>query len=156
VGVLRAWHCHLRAGFQQCKSFVEMGTVRCCPLCHPTHCPMKVPRVMVRRTASPVHADFGRLSEILFHNGELNLLQPDCGCQLQLGTGHVTSLLFADDRTSVLPPSNCRVCGTWCEGHCGWAVSSVGVLRSLSCHLRAGFQQFKSFVEMGTVRCCLL
>ena len=32
VGVLRARCCHLRAGFQQCKSFVEMGTVRCCPL----------------------------------------------------------------------------------------------------------------------------
>ena len=32
LGVLRARRCHLRAGFQQCKSFVEMGTVRCCPL----------------------------------------------------------------------------------------------------------------------------
>ncbi len=31
VGVLRARR-HLRAGFQQCKSIVEMGTVRCCPL----------------------------------------------------------------------------------------------------------------------------
>ena len=26
VGVLREQHCHLRAGFQQCKSFVEMDT----------------------------------------------------------------------------------------------------------------------------------
>ena len=25
-------HPYLRAGFQQCQSFVEMGTVRCCPL----------------------------------------------------------------------------------------------------------------------------
>jgi hypothetical protein len=29
VGVLRSLQCHLRAGFQQCKSFVEMCTVRC-------------------------------------------------------------------------------------------------------------------------------
>jgi hypothetical protein len=44
-------HCHLRAGFQQCKSFVEMCTVRCCPLWHPANCSMgTVPRVMVRRT----------------------------------------------------------------------------------------------------------
>jgi hypothetical protein len=63
VGVLRARRCHLRAGFQQCKSFVEMCTVRCCPLWHPSHCPMgTVPRVLVRRTASPAHADFGGLS----------------------------------------------------------------------------------------------
>jgi hypothetical protein len=61
--VLRARRCHLHAGFQQCKSFVEMCTVRCCPLCHPAHCPMgTVPRVMVRRTSSPAHADFGGLS----------------------------------------------------------------------------------------------
>jgi len=32
----------------------------------------------------------------------------------------------------------------------------VVVLWLLCCHLRAGFQQCKSFVEMGTVRCCLL
>ncbi len=32
MGVLQTLCCHLRAGFQQCKSFVEMGTVRCCPL----------------------------------------------------------------------------------------------------------------------------
>ena len=57
---------------------------------------------------------------------------------------------------SVLPPSNCRVCGTWREGHGGGAVGSVGVLRTQLCHLRAGFQQCKSFVEMGTVRCCPL
>jgi hypothetical protein len=63
VGVLRARLCHLRAGFQQCKSFVEMCTVRCCPLWHPSHCPMgTVPRVLVRRTASPAYADFGGLS----------------------------------------------------------------------------------------------
>jgi hypothetical protein len=63
VGVLRARRCHLRAGFQQCKSFVEMCTVRCCPLWHPAHCPMgTVPLVLVRRTASPAHADFGGLS----------------------------------------------------------------------------------------------
>ena len=59
---------------------------------------------------------------------------------------------FADNRTSVLPPSNCRVCGTCREGRCGGAVGSVGVLRAMCCHLRAGFQQCKSFVEMGTVR----
>jgi hypothetical protein len=63
VGVLRARRCHLRAGFQQFKSFVEMCTVRCCPLWHLTHCPMgTVPWVLVRRTASPAHADFGGLS----------------------------------------------------------------------------------------------
>jgi hypothetical protein len=63
VGVLPARRCNLRAGFQQCKSFVEMCTVRCCPLWHPAHCPMgTVPRVLVRRTASPAHADFGGLS----------------------------------------------------------------------------------------------
>ena len=62
--------------FQQCKSFVEMCTVRCCPRWHPAYCPMgtvplcwcstlsqgTVPRVLVRRTASPAHADFGGLS----------------------------------------------------------------------------------------------
>jgi hypothetical protein len=42
------------------------------------------------------------------------------------------------------------------EGRGGGAVGSVGVLRSRRCHLRAGFQQCKSFVEMGTVRCCPL
>jgi hypothetical protein len=71
VNVLRACathlrpsrRCHLRAGFQQCKSFVEMGTVRCCPLWHPSHCPMgTVPRVLVRMTVSPEHTDFGGLS----------------------------------------------------------------------------------------------
>ena len=64
MGVLRSRHCHLRAGFQQCiKSFVEMCTVRYCPLWHPSHCPMEtVHRVMVRRTTSPAHADFGGLS----------------------------------------------------------------------------------------------
>ena len=61
--MLRAWHCHLCAGFHQCKSFVEMCTVRCCPLWHPAYCPMgTVPRVLVRRTASPTHADFGGLN----------------------------------------------------------------------------------------------
>ncbi len=63
---------------------------------------------------------------------------------------------FADDRTSVLQSSNCSVCGTCREGRCGGAVSSVGVVRAMRCHLRAGFQQCKSFVEMGTVRCCSL
>ena len=62
LGVFRARRCHLRAGFQQCKSFVEMDTVRCCPLWHPAHCPMGVPRVLVRRITSPAHADFGGLS----------------------------------------------------------------------------------------------
>jgi len=65
VGVLRGRRCHLRAGFQQCKdkSFVEMCDERYCPLWYPPHCPMgTVPRVMVRRTASPTHADFGGLS----------------------------------------------------------------------------------------------
>jgi hypothetical protein len=42
------------------------------------------------------------------------------------------------------------------EGRGGGAVGSVGVLRALRGHLRAGFQQCKSFVEMGTVRCCPL
>ena len=32
MGVLLTQHFNLRAGFQQCKSFVEMGSVRCCPL----------------------------------------------------------------------------------------------------------------------------
>jgi hypothetical protein len=63
VGVLRARPCHLCAGFQQCKSFVEISTVRCCPLWHPVHCPMgTVSRVLVWRTVSTVHADFGGLS----------------------------------------------------------------------------------------------
>ena len=45
------------------KFCFAMCTVRCCPLWHPTHCPMEtVPRVLVRRTASPAHADFGGLS----------------------------------------------------------------------------------------------
>ena len=50
---------------------------------------------------------------------------------------------------------SCRhpiVCRTWREGRGGGAVDSVGVLRAQRCHLRAGFQQCKSFVEMGTVR----
>ena len=63
---------------------------------------------------------------------------------------------FADDRTSVLPTSNCRVCGTCLEASGGGVVGNVGVLRTRCCHLRAGFQQCKSFVEMGTVRCCPL
>jgi hypothetical protein len=63
VGVIRMRHCHLRAGFQQCKSFVEMCTVRCCPLWHPLHSPMgTVSWVLVRRTASPTHTDFVGLS----------------------------------------------------------------------------------------------
>jgi hypothetical protein len=42
-----------------------MGTVRCCPLWHPAHCPMwTVPRVLVRRTESPAHADFVGLSSL--------------------------------------------------------------------------------------------
>ena len=50
--VLRAWRCHLRAGFQQCKSFVEMCPVRCCPLWHPAHCPpMPRPRLQQAATA---------------------------------------------------------------------------------------------------------
>jgi hypothetical protein len=63
---------------------------------------------------------------------------------------------FADDRTSVLPPSNSRVCGACREGRCGGSVVGVGVLRVRRCHVRASFQQCKSFVEMGTVRCCPL
>ncbi len=75
---LRALRCHLRAGFQQCKSLVEMCTVRCCPHGNdddvfylffqkqkwdPTHCPMgTVPRVLVRRTETKAHEDFGGLS----------------------------------------------------------------------------------------------
>jgi hypothetical protein len=87
VGVLRAWGCHLHAGFQQmvmmpficsfrnkkeptaiyppsgCRSFVEMDTVRCDPLCHGEHCPTgTVPWVLVRRITSPAHAGFGGLS----------------------------------------------------------------------------------------------
>jgi hypothetical protein len=72
VGVLRASSAICVLGFQQCKSFVEMGvmcTVRCCPLWYgdsapgagAAHCPMgTVPRVLVRRTASPDHAFFWR------------------------------------------------------------------------------------------------
>ncbi len=40
VDVLRVRCCHLRAGFQQCKSFVEMVTVRCCPLSGAEDCMM--------------------------------------------------------------------------------------------------------------------
>ena len=47
------------------------------------------------------------------------------------------------------------MCGACREGRCGGSVGGVGVLRSRRCHLRAGFQQCKSFVEMGTVRCCV-
>jgi hypothetical protein len=62
VGVVGGLHFHLRAGFQKCKSFVEMCTVRCCPLWYPPHRPMgTVPWVLVRRTVSPTHADFVRL-----------------------------------------------------------------------------------------------
>jgi len=54
--------------FQQFESFVEMCTVRCCPLWHPVHFPMgTVPQVLVRRTASPAHADFGGLSSGAAH-----------------------------------------------------------------------------------------
>jgi hypothetical protein len=61
-------YCHLCAGFQQCKSFVEMCTVRYCPLWHPKHCPMgTVPLVLVWRTASPAHTDFGGLSSRAAH-----------------------------------------------------------------------------------------
>ncbi len=63
---------------------------------------------------------------------------------------------FADDRTSVLLPSSCRVRGTWQGGRGGGTGGGVGVLRARRCHLRAGFQQCQSFVEMGTVRCCPL
>ena len=64
LGVLRTWCCHLSAGFQQCQSLVKkMCTVRCCPLWHPSHCPMgTVPLVLVRRTASPTYAGFVGLS----------------------------------------------------------------------------------------------
>jgi hypothetical protein len=67
AGQAEAWACSgatfLRAGFHQCKSFVEMCTVRYCPLWHPSHCPMgTVPRVLVWRTASPAYADFGGLN----------------------------------------------------------------------------------------------
>ena len=55
-----------------------------------------------------------------------------------------------------MPPSSCRVSGTWREGRGGGTVGGVGVLRARRCHLRAGFQQCQSFVEMGTVRCCPL
>ena len=100
-------------------------------------------------------------------NAGLNPLRPDSLCPLRAGTGHgrpgrapgrcgcvVTSLLhravegpFADNRTSVLPSSSCRVCGTWREGRGGGTVGGVGVLRARRCHLRGGFQQCKSFVE---------
>ena len=45
---------------------------------------------------------------------------------------------------------------TWREGCGGGTVGGVSVLRTQRCHLRAGFRQCKSFVEMGTVRCCPL
>ena len=67
AGRAEAWACSGR-GAAICvrvfssKSFVEMDTVRCCPLWHPAHCPMGVPRVLVRRITSPAHADFGGLS----------------------------------------------------------------------------------------------
>ena len=48
------------------------------------------------------------------------------------------------------------VCGTCREGRGVGEVGIVGMLRVMCCHLRAGFQQCKSFVEMGTVRCCPL
>jgi hypothetical protein len=52
-----AWACCLRAGFQQCKSFVEMCTVRYCPLWHPSHCPMgTVPRVLVQHQCTQTFA----------------------------------------------------------------------------------------------------
>jgi hypothetical protein len=55
--------CGCDTGFQQCKSFVEMCTVRCFPLWNLLHCPMgTVPRVLVWRTASPAQSDFVRLS----------------------------------------------------------------------------------------------
>jgi hypothetical protein len=38
--------------------------------------------------------------------------------------------------------------GTWRGARGGGAGGSVGVLRARRCHLRAGFQQCKSFVEM--------
>ena len=39
--------------------------MRCCPQWHPAHCPVwTVSRVLVRRTASPAHADFGGLSSL--------------------------------------------------------------------------------------------
>ena len=132
-----------------------------------------VPRVMVRRTASPEHTDFGGLSSLdalvvvrlvvvpLPTRSLRRLWLPAAGggrawaartdCCIAAVEGP-----FADDRTSVLPPSNCRVCGTWREGRGGGAVGSLGVLRARRCHLRAGFQQCQSFVEMGTVRCCPL
>ncbi len=44
---------------------------------------------------------------------------------------------FADDRTSVLPPSNCRVCGTWREGRGGGAVGSVGAVLPSACGFSA-------------------
>ena len=63
VAVLQVMLCHLREGFHQFKSFVEMQTVRCCPLWHPAYCPMgTVPRVLVWRTVSPAHAHFVGLS----------------------------------------------------------------------------------------------
>ena len=62
---------------------------------------------------------------------------------------------LADDRMSVFQPSCCCVCGTCQEVRSVGAVCSVNVLLEQSCHIRAGFQQCKSFVEMGTVRCCV-
>jgi hypothetical protein len=117
------------------------------------------------------------IPQILFLNGELNFLLPGSGCQLQAGTGHgrsgrapgrcgcaVTSLMqrdsvegpVADDRTSIFQPSCCRGCGRRGVGvaAAGQAEGCVGVLRSRRCHLRTGFQQYKSFVEMCTVSCC--
>jgi hypothetical protein len=89
---------------------------------------------------------------------EIFLLYPITGASIAhklLARGLKTSLCFKDNSTAACT-SNCRVCGTWREGRGGGAVGSMGVLRARRYHLRAGFQQCKSFVEMGTVKYCLL
>ena len=46
---------------------------------------------------------------------------------------------FADDRTSVLPPSSCRVRGTWQGGRGGGTGGGVGVLRARRCQVKRVF-----------------
>ena len=85
----------------------------------------------------------GGRGKILFLNGELNLLCPDCCCQLQAdrswsartGSGpmlipcdivllqRAVDLLFADDRTSVFQSSCC----CWSTSQCVvWGVTTAG------------------------------
>ncbi len=79
-------------------------------------------------------------------NGELNPLRPDGVCPFaaaRLWRGR----LLTTGRLSCLHPI------VVCAGRVV-KVTVAGVLRTRRGHLRAGSQQCKSLVEMGTVRCC--